>query len=164
MRTNNGKTKNVIISVYFILIVFAIVLATVFSAFSDLTSNPVLTFFLILIGFAIVFLSVHWISRYFEYDSDGLKVIVLNKGLLLSDYLNYREHQVEFAKEDLLAFKFKNYIIYKTLVLHIRSSKGKEIKEVFNVTLVNRKKRKYIKQSLSKMIKYNRKLKLKIND
>ncbi|WP_353778275.1 hypothetical protein [Winogradskyella sp. 3972H.M.0a.05] len=164
MRTNNGKAKNVIISVYFILIVLAILLATVFSAFSKLTTNPVLTFLIILLGFIVVFAVVHWISRYFEYDSDGVKVVILNRGLLLADHFNYREHQIEFAKEDLRAFKFNNYIIYKTLVLYIQTTKGRNIKEVFNVTLVSRKKRKYIKQSLSKMIKYNRKLKLEIND
>lgn len=164
MRTNNSKAKSVIISVYFILIVLAILLATVFSAFKDLTSNPVLTFFILFIGFIVAFAIVHWISRYFEYDSDGLKVIITNKGLLLSERLNYREHQIEFAKEDLVAFKFNNYLIYKTLTIVTKNSKGKTSKAIFNVTLVNRKKRKYIKQSLSKMIKHNRKLKLQIND
>lgn len=155
MRTNNSKVKNIIISVYFILIVFAIFLATVFSAFSHLTSNPFLTFLLILAGFLILFFSVHAISKYFEYDSDGVKVVVINKGLLLSDYFNYREHLLEFDKSRLVAFKFKNYFIYKSLTLYIKSSKGHTKKETFNITLVTKKKRRYIRQSLSKMIKEN---------
>lgn len=155
MRTNNSKVKNIIISVYFILIVFAIFLATVFSAFSHLTSNPLLTFLLILGGFLILFFSVHAISKYFEYDSDGIKVILINKGLLLSDYFNYREHLLEFDKSRLVAFKFKNYFVYKSLTLYIKNSQGHTKKETFNVTLVTKKKRRYIRQSLSKMIKEN---------
>ncbi|WP_027126993.1 hypothetical protein [Gelidibacter mesophilus] len=157
MRTNNAKVKNIIISVYFILIVLAIMLATVFSAFSHLTSNPLLTFLLLLAGFLILFFSVHAISKYFEYDSDGVKVVLINKGLLLSEYFNYREHLLEFDKSRLMAFKFKNYLVYKSLTLYIKSSKGHTKKETFNVTLVTKKKRRYIRQSLSKMIKSNTK-------
>ncbi len=146
-----------IISVYFILIVFAIFLATVFSAFSHLTSNPILTFFLIAFGFAALFFIVHHVSKYFEYDSDGIKVVIINRGLLLSEYLNYREHKVEFDKERLSAFKIHDYIVYKSLVVYIKDSHGHRKKESFNVTLVTRKKLKYIKQSLSKMVKQNRK-------
>jgi len=157
MRTNNSKLKNVIISVYFLLILFAIVLATVFSAFSHLSPNPTLTFFILFFGFIGLFLFVHRISKYFEYDSDGIKVVVINKGLLLADYFNYREHKLEFSKENLVAYKFNNYIVYKSLSLYIKDRKGNKRKETFNVTLVAQKKRKYIRQSLSKMIKLNRK-------
>lgn len=157
MRTNNLKVKNIIISVYFVMILLAILAATVFSAFSHLSNNPTLIFLIILLAFIALFFLVHFISKYFEYDSDGIKVVVINKGLLLSDYFNYREHKVEFSKENLLAYKFHNYLIYKTLNLYIKDRKGNKKKETFNVTLVARKKRKYIRQSLSKMIKLNRK-------
>lgn len=155
MRTNNSKVKNIIISVYYILIVFAVFFATVFSAFSHLTPNPVLTFFLLLAAFLILFFSIHAVSKYFEYDSDGIKVVVINKGLLLSDYFNYREHKLEFEKHKLKAFKFSNYILYKNLSLYTKSSNGHTQKTTFNVTLVSKKKRRYIRQSLSKMIKNN---------
>lgn len=159
MRTNNAKVKNVIISIYFILIVVAILMATVFSAFSELTPNPMLTFFIVLFGFLLAFIIVHQISRYFEYDSDGVKVVIINRGLLLADYFNYREKVLEFDKQQIRAFKFNNYFFYKNLVIQLKTSSGRIKKERFNVTLVNRKKRKYIKQSLSKMIKQNIKLK-----
>lgn len=156
MRTNNSKVKNVIVSVYFVLILFAILLATVFSAFSHLTPNPTLTFFIIFFAFIALFLFVHRISKFFEYDSDGVKVVVINKGLLLSDHFNYREHKLEFSKENLVGYKFNNYLIYKSLTLYIKDRKGNKKAESFNVTLVAKKKRKYIRQSLSKMIKLNR--------
>ena len=155
MRTNNAKVKNVIVSVYFILIVFSVLLATLFSAFSHLTPNPTLTFFVVVFGFIGLFFFIHSVSRYFEYDSDVVKVVVVNKGLLLSDYFNYREHKLEFDKERLIAFKFQNYIIYKKLTLYVKSSNGKTKKETFNITLVGKKKRRYIRQSLSKMVKNN---------
>ena len=157
MRTNNDKVRNVIISVYFVLIVLAILLATVFRAFSDVTDNPLATFLILILSFAVLFFLVHFISKYFEYDSDGIKVVVTNKGLLLSDHFNYREYTVEFYKDRLAGFKFNNYLVYKELVLYIKDTHGHTRKERFNVTLVSKKKRKYIKQSLSKMIKQKRK-------
>lgn len=159
MRINNSKVKNTIISVYFLLIVSAIVSATVFKAFSeddDDASNLTLTFIIISAGFALLFFLVHFISKYFEYDSDGLKVVVTNRGLLLSDNLNYREHILEFEKKDLYAYKFRNFIVYKTLIFYTKDSRGKKKQETFNVTLVPKKKRRYIRQSLSKMVKTNK--------
>lgn len=155
MRTNNAKVKNVIVSVYFTLIVLAIVLATLFSAFSHLTPNPTVTFIIVVFGFIGLFLIIHRVSKYFEYDSDGVKVVVINKGLLLSDYLNYREQKLEFDKERLIAFKFHDYFFYRSLTLYVKSSNGTTKKETFNVTLVGKKKRRYIRQSLSKMVKNN---------
>jgi len=157
MRTNNGKVKNIIVSVYFVIILFGIVALTIFNTFKEVTDNPGLTFMVILFGFMFVTFLVHRVSKYFEYDSDGVKVVVVNRGLLLSEKFNYREHLEEFDKPKLEAYKFHNYIVYKTLVLSLRDRHGKIRKSVFNLTLVQKKKRKYIKQSLRKIIKENRK-------
>ncbi len=158
MRTNNSKVKNTIVSVYFVLIVLAIVSAIVFNLFIDLTPNPTVVFVAISIGFIALFFLVHYISKFFEYDSDGVKVVVTNSGLLLSDNFNYREKKLEFNKEDIYAFKYKNYLIYRTLTLYIRDSRDKKRAERFNVTLMSKKKRRYIRQSLTKMIKTNKNL------
>lgn len=157
MRTNNGKVRNVIVSVYFILIVLAIILATVFSAFKDVSNGGWFTFLIFLVGFLGLFFFVHWMAKYFEYDSDGVKVVVVNRGLLLTDYLNYREYKVEFEKSRLVGYKFRNYVFYKSLKLNIKNSSGNIKHAYFNVTLVARKKRKYIRQSLRKMLKENKK-------
>src|SRR5690606_31905340 len=155
MRTNNSRVKNVIVSVYFTLIVLAMVLSTLFSAFIHVTPNPTITIFVIMVGFVGLFFIIHRISRYFEYDSDGVKVVVINKGLLLSEHFNYRELKLEFNKERLIAFKFHDYFLYRSLTLYVKSSNGSTKKETFNVTLVGKKKRRYIRQSLSKMVKNN---------
>ena len=149
---------------YFILIVLAILLATLFSAFSELTNSPTLTFFIVIGVFVFLLLAAHKVSKYFEYDSDGVQVVIINKGMLLSDYFNYREHKLEFEKEQLIGYKFNNYFIYKSLVLYMTSRHGHNKTETFNVSLVGRKKRKYIRQSLSKIIKHNRTIKEQMND
>jgi hypothetical protein len=155
MRINNSKIKNMIISVYFILIFLAIFSAFVFSSFRHLTPYPVLTVTLVILFFAGILFVVHRISKYFEYDSDGDKVIIINRGLLLADYANYREHILEFDKDRLTAFKFTNYMLYRTLNVYITDRKGGKKKETFNITFLPKKKRRYIRQSLSKIVKMN---------
>lgn len=156
MRTNNEKVKNVIISTYFVLIVLAILVATLSRFFTDLTSNPYWTFIIITALFIIVFMFVHFISKYFEYDSDGMQVVITNKGLLLADHFNYREKKLEFEKKQLVGYRFSNYFIFRNLIIYTESKRGHKHKDVFNITLVNKKKRKYVRQSLSKIIKQNR--------
>ncbi|MBQ0787519.1 MAG: hypothetical protein KBT69_08470 [Oceanihabitans sp.] len=158
MRTNNTKAKNFIISLYFVLIVCAIIMVVMFKMFSDISGNPLVVFLTIALSFGILFFIIHSISKFFEYDSDGMKVMVTNRGLLMSERFNYREHTIEFTKTDLKGFKFNNYIVYTSLVLLVRDKSGTSRKERFNVTMVGKKKRKYIRQSLNKMIKNNRKL------
>lgn len=85
-----------------------------------------------------------------------MKVVITNRGLLLSDQFNYRERQIEFDKADLQGYKFTNYIIYRTLTVYIKDQRGKTLKDSFNITLVSRRKRRYIRQSLSKIVKHNK--------
>jgi hypothetical protein len=155
MRNDNRKVKNTVVSIYFILIIFAILLATVFKSLEFFADS---TFFIFL-GLFIFLVLFHSIAGYFEYDSDGAKISILNKGLILTEYINYRENKLEFARHQLVSFKVNNYIIYKSLVILIRTNNGSKTKERFNVTLLKPKKLKYVKQSLSKTIKENRKRK-----
>jgi len=157
MRTNNSKVKNTIISIYFLLIVSSIGFLMVFKTFTEGVSNPILLFIIIALGFAMLFFVVHTMSKYFEYDSDGLKVVVTNRILLFSERFNHKTHVLEFEKEDLYAYKFRNFIVYKTLTFYLKNKKGKKTKETFNTTLVSRRKRRYVRQSLSKMVKANKK-------
>ena len=156
MRTNNRKVKNTIISIYFILIVLAIVITTLYSSFNEESRNPAMTILIIVGVFILLFVITHNVSKYFEYDSDGTKVVITNRGLLVSDYVNYRQHRIEFDKARLLEYKFRNYIIYKTLALTLKNNQGRKHIERFNVTLVSRRKRRYIRQSLSKIVKQNK--------
>ena len=153
MRTDNRKVKNTVVSIYFILIVFAILSATVFK-FSDVMAGKVLYILLGLLALVVLF---HFVSRYFEYDSDGAKVIITNRGLLLTEYINYRENKVKFSRSQLVGYKINNYLIYKSLVIILKTQDGRQTKERFNVTLLKRKKLRYVRQSLKKILKENRK-------
>jgi predicted RND superfamily exporter protein len=155
MRTDNRNVRTTVISIYFVLIVLAVLLATVFKSLEIFVERNLFVF----LGCFIMIILFHYIARHFEYDSDGDKVILLNQGLILADYLNYRKHRLEFSKEQLIGFKIKNFIIYKSLVIVIKNQDGKTIKERFNVTLVKRRSLKYVRQSLNKTIKLNRKQK-----
>ena len=157
MRTNNSNVKNVIISIYFIILVLAIALPVFIESLRFLGGNTTLSSISFALVIAILFFSIHFICKFFEYDSDGKKVIVTNKGLLISKYFNYRQKVVEFDKESLVAYSFKNYIIYRTLSIYIKDSRGEKRRETFNITLVTRRKRRYIRQSLKKIVKANKK-------
>ena len=156
MRTNNSNVKNTIVSVYFILLVLAIALPVFINSLRIFGGNATLSSLAFALGFVALFFVVHFICKFFEYDSDGTKVILTNKGLLLSEYFNYRQHIVEFEKESLIAYSFKNYIIYRTLSIYIKDSRGSKRRESFNITLVARRKRRYIRQSLRKIVKANK--------
>ncbi len=159
MRINNSKIRGIVISGYFIFIVLALTLSTVFNVFSELEINSVLIFIFTVFIFLGIFILIFKVTKFFEYDSDGLKVGIMNKGLLSTNSLKSKEHTLEFEKDKLINFKFQNFIIYKRLVLYITNSRGHKKKEIFNVTLVESKKRKYVKQSLNKIVRNNRKLK-----
>lgn len=154
MRTDNRKVKNTVVSIYFILIVFAILLATVFKSLEFFVDST----FIVFLGLFVTLVIFHSIAGYFEYDSDGAKIIILNKGLILTEYVNYRENKIEIARRELVGFKINNFILYKSLVILYKTYDGTKAKERFNVTLLKPKKLKYVKQSLSKTIKENRKL------
>ena len=157
MRTDNLKVKNIVVSIYFILIVVVLVATTVFKVFRGLTSDPILTFILLFVGFIVLFILLNQFVRYFEYDSDGPKVYVTNRGMLLSEKFNLKEHKVEFLKENLVSYKLNNFWIYKTLTLYLKDSNGRRKKETFNVSMVTGKKLSYIRQSISKMARKNKK-------
>jgi hypothetical protein len=157
MRTNNSHVKNIIISIYFIFLVLAIALPIFIKSLRIFSGNATLSSISLAIVFAALFFLVHFICKFFEYDSDGEKVILINKGLLVSNYFNYRQKVVEFDKESLLAYSFKNYIIYRTLSVYLKDSRGDKRRETFNITLVTRRKRRYIRQSLKKIVKANKK-------
>jgi len=153
MRTDNRNVKNTVISIYFILVVLAILLFTVFQSLNVFTEHT----FYIFLGALIIMVLFHSVASYFEYDSDGDKILIINKGLILTEYINYREKQLEFLRNELVGFKFRDFIVYKTLTLILKSKDGTKRNERFNVTLLKRRKRRYVRQSLGKTIKLNKK-------
>jgi len=158
MRTDNREIKNTIISIYFILIIAAVLLATVFRSYNLIEGSSLY----VIIGLLVAVVVVHFVARFFEYDSDGAHVIITNSGLILTDHFNYRENKVEVARHKISGYKIINYFFYKSLIIYTTQSNGKVSRERFNITLLKHKKVKYVRQSLKKIIKENKSKKLEI--
>ncbi|NRD20173.1 hypothetical protein HNV08_08935 [Winogradskyella eckloniae] len=152
MRTDNRSVKSTIISIYFILLVLAILLATVFKSYDVFKGSSLY----IVIGLVVAVVIVHFVASYFEYDSDGTKLVITNQGLILTDYVNYRERKIEIAKDRIVGYKINNFKVYKTLVVSKKNKDGSVSQVRFNITLLKNKKIKYVKQSLRKIIKENK--------
>ncbi|MGB0974547.1 MAG: hypothetical protein ACPGU9_06100 [Flavobacteriaceae bacterium] len=94
------------------------------------------------------------ISKYIEFDSAGSGIVFITKGILLSDYINHREHRIELPKEKLVNYKIINRFFYKKVVLHIKSKK--KIKKVsLDISFLSVNKTKALKLSLDKIVREN---------
>lgn len=159
MRINNSKIKNTILTAYFLLLFVVVIGMIVFGLFKDWIHNSTLKYSVFIVFFILLFLVIHKAAKYFEYDSDGHVLVVINRGFVISEYFNYGEKKAEFPKKKLMYYKLsKHFIFYKSLNLYIRSSDDEHHQKrlKFNVSLVSRKKLKYLKMSLNKVIKENK--------
>ncbi|NNK28791.1 MAG: hypothetical protein HKP06_11200 [Flavobacteriaceae bacterium] len=156
MRLNNQKSKKFVLSLYFVFAVLFVFASISFDLIRSLIGIGRYKF-IVLIGVLILtLLFAHRVSKYFEYDSDGNVLVLMNKGMLLSEFFNYRENRAEFPKSRLLYYKLNNYGVYKSLNIYIKSNDNRQKRLRFNVTLVSNKKLKYLKQSLDKVVKQNK--------
>ena len=141
---------------YFLLLIAVILNMVVFGLFRNWIDNSTLQWILIVVFFVGVFLALHSVAKYFEYDSDGDVLVIINRGMIVSEFFNYREKIVAFPKTKLLYYKLKDYKIYKSLNLYVRSGEHHQKRIKFNVTLVPNRKLRYLKMSLNKIVKHNK--------
>lgn len=156
MRINNSKIKNTILTAYFLLLIAVILNMVVFGLFRDWINSSTLQWILVVVFFVGLFVALHSIAKYFEYDSDGDILVIINRGMIVSEFINYREKIVEFPKTKLLYYKLMDYRIYKSLNLYVRSGEHHQKRIKFNVTLVPNRKLRYLKMSLDKIVKNNK--------
>ncbi len=156
MRFNNQKSRNAVVTLYFVFAVLFVFATVFFNAIKSFIGGGKMTYIFLFTVLSAVLLFTHKVSKYFEYDSEGNVLVVVNKGIMLSDFFNYRENRAEFPKKKLLYFKINNYGFYKSLNLYVTSHGNRQKRLKFNVTLVNNKKLKYLKQSLDKVVKQNK--------
>jgi len=155
MRFNNQHVRQFVASAYFVFVVALFLSAFSFSYVSKIITNAGYKYLFLFAILITSFLLIHKLARYFEYDSDGTVLVIINRGLFLSEFFNYRENKAEFPKKKLLNYKIKNYGIYKTLDLYIQGKKTQK-RLRFNITLITNKKIKYLKQSLDKVLRQNK--------
>lgn len=157
MRFNNSKAKKWVPVLYFLLLL--LVLGAIFYALViDKEFEELKYWNFIPVILLIIIITIYTTAKYFEFDSDGNVLTFINKGLFISDYINYREQRAEFPKEKLSAYKLQNYFIFSYLNIYIKS-KGSTVKRVrFNISLLGQKKKNALKSSLDKVIKHNKEI------
>ena len=157
MRINNIKIKNTILTAYFLLLFAVIIGMVVFGLFKTWIENSTMKYGVFIAVFILLFLLLHKVAKYFEYDSDGHVLVVINRGFVISEYFNYGERKAEFPKKKLLYYKLnRHFIFYKSLNLYIRSGEHHQKRLKYNVSLVSNRKLKYLKMSLDKVVKQNK--------
>ncbi|PHS06695.1 MAG: hypothetical protein COA88_10165 [Kordia sp.] len=105
---------------------------------------------LVILGF------VYWYKRakHIEYDSTGLCLVFISKGLLFSEINNYREQRIEIPKSKLKKFHIKNAFFSKKLYLYIKTH-GVVKKVCLDITFLSNNKIKALKMSLDKVVQEN---------
>ena len=154
MRFSNAKSKKWIPFLYFFLGLGSIVMVLFFMFFQD-EFNKIKLWYVIPILLIFILGNVYSSAKYFEFDSDGNVLTFINKGLFISNFINYREQRAEFPKEKLKRYRIQNYIFSCKLYIYIKS-KNKGVKRLqFNISLLSSRKKKALKQSLDKVLKHN---------
>jgi hypothetical protein len=157
MKFNNQKrlkNKKHIYSILFI-ILFTIFVFVALTPIHNEKFNLIKYVFLVIA----LLIAVHIIigNEYFEYDSTGMIVILKNDSIIKKDFFPLTVKTIEFPKEKLKDFKINNYIIYRSLSVYVSSKENGIIKQRFNITNISKKRAKYLKQSLKKVIRENTK-------
>lgn len=157
MKFNNRKETSVIPSIY--IIVVAVFITNAFASvelkyddvpfnYSSLIPNVIA----LLIGIYIFI-----VGRTFEFDSDGETINFKSNGVLVSQFMHYREQRTEVPKSKLKDFRVENYFFYKRLHIFIHSRNSKGFRHYkYNITFLNGKKLKSLKMSLAKVLERNK--------
>lgn len=154
MRFSNSKSKKWVPFLYFFLGIGSILMMFYLFLFRE-DFKTVGIWYSIPVMLLLTFLLFYSTAKYFEFDSDGNVLTFVNKGLFISNFINYRENRAEFPKEKLERYRIKNYVLFCFLYVYVKSKK-KQIKRVrFNISMLSGAKKRALKKSLDKVIKHN---------
>ena len=157
MKFNNRKETSIIPSIY--IIVVAVFITNAFASvelkyddvpfnYSSLIPNVIALF----IG-AYIFI----VGKTFEFDSDGETINFKSNGVLVSQFMHYREQRTEVPKSKLKDFRVENYFFYKRLHIFIHSRNSRGFRHYkYNITFLTGKKIKALKMSLAKILEKNK--------
>ena len=152
--TNYSNIKIIPAIYYFSVVIFFLIIFLNFQL--DGTLFPSLKYYyLVLMGIFVSLVYVYFGWKYFEYDSEGEVVVFLNRGVILSNFFNYRGNAIEIRRSRIVGYKIYNFLIYKRLVIEIKS-KSKTYTRHSNITFVSPNKINYLRQSLDKLIAKNK--------
>ncbi len=159
MRFKNTSETRIIPSVYTILV--AAFVTNIFVNIELMNTDPEnpmrwSQFYpnLVLLAFGFYF---HRIGQLFEFDSDGETLNFKNNGVFFSKFMEYRVKRAEFPKGKLIDFEVSDYGIYASLKIFITSRRKKGPRSYrFNITFLNKKKKRGMIDSLNKVLEKNK--------
>ena len=157
MKFNNRKETGFIPSIYIIIVAVFITnaFASVELKYDDVPFN-----YSSLIPNAIALLVgiyIFTVGKTFEFDSDGETINFKSNGVLISQFMRYREQRTEVPKSKLKDFRIENYLFYKRLHIYIHSRNSKGYRHYkYNITFLTGKKVKALKISLAKILEKNK--------
>lgn len=108
---------------------------------------------LIIVAFWLIY--IYFAGKYFEYDSEGSLVSFLTKGMILSEFINYRTKVYDIKKEKIKGYKIYNLLIYRKLVVFFSTKNSIQNIKV-NISLLSLKKTNKLKLSLDNVIAKNK--------
>ncbi|WP_029036191.1 hypothetical protein [Salinimicrobium xinjiangense] len=157
MKFNNRKETGIIPSIY--IIVVAVFITNAFASvelkYDDVPfnySSLIPNIIALLVGIYIFI-----VGKTFEFDSDGETINFKSNGVLVSQFMHYREQRTEVPKSKLKDFRVENYFFYKRLHIYIHSRNSKGYRHYkYNITFLTGKKVKSLKMSLAKVLEKNK--------
>lgn len=158
MKFKNRKETKIVPSVY--IIVLAVFITNTFASielkkYDDAPfnySSLIPSVIALLLG-AYIFI----VGRSFEFDSDGETLNFKSNGLLISNFLHYRDQRTEVPKSKLQGFRVENYFFFKQLHIFINSRNSKGFRHYkYNITLLTGNKTRLLKTSLAKVLEKNK--------
>ncbi|WP_010232183.1 hypothetical protein [Gillisia marina] len=159
MRFKNTTETKLVPSIYMIIVAAFVtnIFVNLELMASDNESTITFSHFLpniLLILFGIYF---HRIGQSFDFDSDGETLNFKNNGLFFSKFMEYRVKRAEFPKGKLIDFRVLDFGIYASLKIYIRSRRKKGPRSyTFNITFLNKKKKRGMIESLKKVLEKNK--------
>lgn len=157
MKFKNRKETKVVPSVY--IIVLAVFITNTFASI-ELKHDDIPFNYSSLIpsGVALLIgLYIFIVGRSFEFDSDGETLNFKSNGLLVSNFLHYRDQRTEVPKSKLKGFRVENYFFYKRLHIFINSRNSQGFRHYkYNITLLTGNKTRLLKTSLAKVLEKNK--------
>ncbi|HER40790.1 MAG TPA: hypothetical protein ENO10_06175 [Salinimicrobium catena] len=157
MKFKNKKETKIVPSIY--IIVVAVFITNTFASI-ELKHDDVPFNYSSLIPSAVALLiGIYFfiVGRYFEFDSDGEALIFKSSGLLVSNFMHYRDQRTEVPKSKLQGYRVENYFFFKRLHVFINSRNRKGFRHYkYNITLLSGNKTRALKLSLDKVLEKNK--------
>ncbi len=154
MRLSNHRLVKFIPGVYYFSVIFLLLVVFLNHQLGSqlFPSDKYFYTAIVLIGLWLIY--IYFAGKYFEYDSEGTLVSFLNRGAILSEFINYRTKLFEIKKEKIETYKIYNLLFYRRLKIYY-SSKHSGSSINVNISMLSPKQTRFLKLSLNKIIEKN---------